>query len=77
MADAKENSLNVVTQPACLHLLSKGMLVTEQLHPADDPIEPTGDGNCWCNKTQNALGPDDGLVEREACVSSRSCYEVR
>jgi len=68
--------LEVVTGPACRHLRSKGMYITGQYDPADDPAEEVGDGNCWCNKTQNVLGPDDGLVDRLDCNSQRSCYQA-
>ena len=75
---AEHNSeLNVLNQPVCRHFLSKGMFVTGQIDPAQDPVEPTDDGNCWCNLTQGALGPDDGLVEREICVLTRACYDPR
>lgn len=67
--------LNVLNEPACRHLLSKGMFVTGQLDPAADPH--VGDGNCWCNQTQHVLGPDKELVDRENCNSLRPCYEPR
>jgi hypothetical protein len=70
-------SLEVLAQSACRHLLSKGMYVTGQLNPADDPYQPMSDGYCWCNLTQHALGPDDRLVDRESCIQGRSCYEPR
>jgi hypothetical protein len=70
----RPNNPNEEKAPACVHLGSKGMYVTGQLNPADD-YEGHGDGNCWCLKTQNVIGPDDGLVERELCDRTRSCYE--
>ncbi len=68
--------LNVVNEPACRHLLSKGMFITGQLDPAATDGE-VGDGNCWCNQTQHVLGPDKELVDREHCSSVRPCYEAR
>ncbi|HEX7450114.1 MAG TPA: hypothetical protein VF306_21315 [Pirellulales bacterium] len=59
---------------ACRHLLSKGMFVSGMVDPAEIGM---GDGHCWCNKTQNALGPDDGLVARLKCILGRRCYEPR
>ncbi len=77
----KHNPLQVVQRPVvCRHLLSKGMFVTGQLDPADDAagdVDHVGDGHCWCNQTQNVLGPDDQLVERETCLSTRACFESR
>lgn len=69
------NDPQVAGQPACRHLRSKGMYVTGKLNPAVEDGE-VGDGNCWCNKTQNVLGPDDALVGRPLCVSGRSCYQA-
>ncbi|MEX2120403.1 MAG: hypothetical protein WD847_12475 [Pirellulales bacterium] len=64
------------TEAACRYLRSKGMYVTGTMDPARDTGE-MGDGNCWCNKTQNVLGPDDGLVDRKLCsASSRTCYQA-
>lgn len=70
-------ALEVQAKPACLHLLSKGMFVTGQLNPADDPNNPMSDGYCWCNLTQRPLGPDAALVDRATCVQGRSCYAAR
>jgi hypothetical protein len=68
----KSASLNVITHATCQHLRSKGMYVTGQRELADG----IGDGHCWCNKTQNVLGPDDGLVGRVRCNGERRCYEA-
>lgn len=74
--DAKPtNDPNAISQPACRYLLSKGMYVTGTMNPNVEDAE-VGDGHCWCNKTQNVLGPDDGLVERRACVPGRTCYQA-
>lgn len=59
---------------ACRHLLSKGMFVSGMIDPAEVGMS---DGHCWCNKTQHALGPDDGLVARHKCIVGRRCYEPR
>jgi hypothetical protein len=53
------------------------MYVTGKLVP--DGVDPlsgeVGDGHCWCNQTQHALGPDNNLADRERCVPGRSCYQ--
>ncbi|HEX5444259.1 MAG TPA: hypothetical protein VFW87_10540 [Pirellulales bacterium] len=59
---------------ACRHLLSKGMFVSGMVDPAEVGMS---DGHCWCNMTQHALGPDDGLVARQKCMLGRRCYEPR
>jgi len=65
--------LDVIQGPACIHLRSKGMYITGRMDPREDA--DIGDGNCWCNRTQNVLGPDDGLVDRPDCQDGRSCYQ--
>ena len=67
------DDLNVIQGPTCIHLRSKGMYITGRRDPEDDG--EIGDGHCWCNKTQNVLGPDDGLVDRPECKAARACYE--
>jgi hypothetical protein len=61
-------------QVTCRHLRSKGMYITGSRLPMLEDAE-VGDGNCWCNRTQHVLGPDDGLVERERCAPARTCFE--
>ena len=64
--------------PACALLRSKGMYVTGQTVPGEDdgPLAgEVGDGHCWCNQTQHALGPDDDLADRERCIPGRACYQ--
>ncbi len=62
-------------QPAgsCRFLRSKGMYVTGCMDPVAEGA-PMGDGYCWCNQTQNVLGPDDDFVDRSRCSSGRSCF---
>jgi hypothetical protein len=68
-----DNQLPIVGA-ACRHLRSKGMYVTGTMNPRVDD-GAMGDGYCWCNKTQNMLGPDDQFVNRDGCDASRPCYE--
>jgi len=66
---------NVSVGPACAHLRSKGMYITGSMNPeTDDP--DVGDGHCWCNMTQNVLGPDAQLVGREECSAARTCFRA-
>ena len=67
-------SAPAASSAACRHLLSKGMFVSGMIDPAEVGMS---DGHCWCNKTQHALGPDDGLVARHKCIIGRRCYEPR
>ena len=64
-----------VTGPACIHLRSKSMYVHGTLgqteHPADSS---SSSGACWCNTTQNSLGPVRDYVTRQTCIAGRPCY---
>ncbi len=71
--DEVAGTLRVPSAPACRHLRSKGMYVTGKLDPSED-YSGMSDGNCWCNLTQNVIGPDDGLVDRPECRAGRTCY---
>ncbi len=66
------DELNVINEPACVHLRSKAMCVTGDMDPSD--IDEACDNHCWCNKTQHIFGPDDVAVGRSVCVPSRDCY---
>lgn len=76
MPDANVQPADPLRQPACQHLLSKGMYVTGTLDPEVDS-GLMGDGYCWCAKTQRQFGPDNGFVDRVSCVAGRSCFLER
>ena len=63
--------------PPCLHLRSKAIYVTGD----PDPQTPEEFGStrfdCWCNKTQHVLGPDDQLADRTECIAGRTCFRPR
>lgn len=61
--------------PLCRHLRSKGMYVyTDGVdmgfdHDYDNTIY-------WCLKTMKSFGPDDEMVEKDACCrEGRGCYQ--
>lgn len=72
---AQEQPLPLV-QPACRFLRSKNMYVSGTMDPARDDYEFDGDGYCWCSLTQNQMGPDQQVAEREDCIPGRNCYEA-
>jgi hypothetical protein len=53
------------------------------MYVLDTPEEAFADKQCedatpchfWCNLTQTVVGMDDRPVHKDACNSSRSCYE--
>ncbi len=61
-------------EPVCRNLRSKAIYVAGQMEPPVD-LQQTGSGHCWCLMTQHVFGPDDQLVDRRGCNSSRPCYE--
>jgi hypothetical protein len=60
--------------PLCARLRSKKyyMLGRPPLEEADilDASQ-----HCWCQRTQQALGPDGDVVRPRDCVAGRECYE--
>lgn len=65
------------TQPPCMNLRSKAIYVTGNPDPQSCEEEGSTRFNCWCNKTQHVLGPDDELVDRFTCVPGRECFRAR
>ena len=60
--------------PPCMFLRSKAIYVTGDPDPKPtDDVESTR-FNCWCNKTQHVLGPDQKDVDRQNCTPGRDCY---
>ena len=63
--------------PPCFFLRSKAIYVTgdPDPRPTDDPDSTRF--NCWCNKTQYEIGPDEELVNRATCIQGRHCFTPR
>ncbi len=60
--------------PFCCHLASKKLCFrTSPPQVADDVLDASR--HVWCRRTQQALGPDGGVVDVEDCRSGRSCFE--
>lgn len=70
-----EQKLSIINNPRrCRHLESKGMYINVNM-PAGQEV--AGDGHFWCEMTQTAFGPDNGLCNDEECVKSgRSCFKA-
>jgi len=65
------------SQPACVYLRSKGMYVTGDLQPTHPDELLSHEHNCWCNLTQQVVGPDEALVDLNRCVAGRECFRSR
>lgn len=64
-------------QTPCMNLRSKAIYVTGNPDPQPHDEEGSTRFNCWCNKTQHVLGPDQDLVDRATCVDGRECFVSR
>lgn len=64
-------------QPPCMNLRSKAIYVTGDPDPQSPEEEGSTRFNCWCNKSQHVIGPDERLVDRNECISGRSCFVAR
>lgn len=68
---------NAVLLPPCMNLRSKAIYVTGNPDPQSSDEEGSTRFNCWCNRTQHVIGPDQELVDRAACVEGRDCFRSR
>jgi hypothetical protein len=73
MAYERIRDLPQITEPICVHLRTKAMIV-EGILDASQLDGRHHHQACWCNLTQRPKGPDDGHVELLGCTPSRSCY---
>ena len=64
-------------RPPCMNLRSKAIYVTGNPDPQTPQEVGSTRFNCWCNKTQHVIGPDQELVDRHACIGGRSCFQSR
>ena len=72
-----ESDRSTDPQPPCMHLRSKAIYVTGNPDPQSPGEEGSTRFNCWCNQSQHVVGPDQGLVDRDTCVSGRGCFFAR
>jgi hypothetical protein len=59
--------------PYCSELRSK-KLVFARTPPRVEADILDASNHCWCARTQQALGPDNELVQPEDCRAGRECY---
>ena len=63
--------------PPCMHLRSKAIYVTGNPDPQSPEEEGSTRFNCWCNRSQHVIGPDQELVTRDECITGRTCFASR
>jgi len=69
------SELSAPAAPAlCRHLRSKQYYMDLPFHASgmDSDVEVP----CWCFRTLQMVGPDNGVAERTACTAGRTCYEA-
>jgi hypothetical protein len=72
MSDSSRG-LTIIQTPFCGDLRSKQFFQVGRIaQTAEEYLDASG--HCWCYHTQQAVGPDGGFVEPEACVPGRKCY---
>jgi hypothetical protein len=70
----EDSGLPVVTTPACVYMRNKAMYVRDAAYDPDNHPADSTSGACWCNHTQQHLGPDGQYVSRHECTPTRDCY---
>ena len=59
--------------PFCGSLRSKKFFMRDIL-PTEASDYLDASNHCWCRMTQQVIGPDDGIVNPDACVNGRPCF---
>lgn len=62
----------------CRHLRTKSIYFgkTAEQAFAEKKVEEATPCHVWCNRTQSAVGVDDGPVGKKICNATRSCFEA-
>ena len=69
-----ESLPNTTIQSAfCASLRSKKFFMIDVV-PTEAEHYLDGSNHCWCRETQQAIGPDGGMVQPDQCVPGRQCY---
>jgi hypothetical protein len=72
--DSSDITTSVVPQSAfCGSLRSKKFFMIDEL-PTESSQYLDSSNHCWCRITQQAIGPDGGMVQPDSCVTGRDCY---
>ncbi|MCB9916412.1 MAG: hypothetical protein H6828_14885 [Planctomycetes bacterium] len=59
--------------PFCRHLCSKKLLFQKRPPVAASEILDASQ-HTWCDRTQEAVGPDGDVSDPEDCVRGRGCF---
>jgi hypothetical protein len=60
--------------PFCARLRTKGYYFLDRPARTEEELLD-GSGRCWCQHTQDSIGPDGELVDTEDCLAGRGCWE--
>ena len=67
------DNLEMPKSAFCGSLRSKKFFMIDVI-PSDASDYLDGSNHCWCRETQQAIGPDGGMVQPAHCVPGRKCY---
>jgi len=73
LSDSESLANNSIQSAFCASLRSKKFFMIEVV-PTEAEHYLDGSNHCWCRETQQAIGPDGGMVQPAHCVAGRKCY---
>ena len=73
LTTSESATANTIQSAFCASLRSKKFFMIDVM-PLDAEQYLDGSNHCWCRETQQAIGPDGGMVQPAHCVPGRKCY---
>ena len=73
ISESNTDTTSSLQSAFCASLRSKKFFMIDVV-PTEAEHYLDGSNHCWCRETQQAIGPDGGMVQPAHCVSGRKCY---
>ena len=73
ISESTIGTTSTIRSAFCASLRSKKFFMID-IVPTEAEQYLDGSNHCWCRETQQAIGPDGGMVQPAHCVSGRKCY---
>ncbi|HBB94247.1 MAG TPA: hypothetical protein DC054_02555 [Blastocatellia bacterium] len=73
ISESNIDTTSSIQSAFCASLRSKKFFMIDVV-PTEAEHYLDGSNHCWCRETQQAIGPDGGMVQPAHCVSGRKCY---
>jgi len=70
---SQQKTMTGINTPFCGDLRSKNYFLLDVI-PTEESQYMGDSHHCWCFHTQQAIGPDRGIVLPNRCVPGRKCY---